>query len=402
MFLFALLLVAALAIYVMSPDDRRRLVRAVAEPLRNAGALAGLWRLGRDDAFQAALRARVRWPLVTYALVAANVAVFAMMLAGPGALDDPATLVAWGGNFGPHTTGGERWRVLTSIFVHRGVLHLLVTVAALVQLGLLLERVVGPFTFGTMVLAAGVFGSIVSSAAAPMSVVVGATGAIFGLYGLLVAAALRGLLPGTAVRIPLRELARLAPMAAVFVLYFLASGEPSITAKAGLCAGLIGGLALTRSIRDQGARLRRFAALGTATAAIVMMSAMALRAVTDIRPAIAAVVADEERTAAIYDAVVVRFTNGRMTARELAQVIDGNILPDLRRARERVDALIDVPAEEVSLVAAAQEYLRLRQDSWRARAQALRTNNMHGLRNADETAQASLRVFERIASAVEK
>jgi membrane associated rhomboid family serine protease len=339
---------------------------------------------------------------VTYALVAANVAVFVMMVADPGALDDPATLVAWGGNFGPRTTDGERWRVLTSIFVHRGVLHLLVTVAALVQLGLLLERVVGPFTFGTMVLAAGVFGSIVSSAAAPMSVFVGATGAVFGLYGLLVAAALRGLLPGTAVRIPLVELARLAPVAAAFVLYFLASGEPSITAKAGVCAGVVGGLALTRSIRDRGTRLRRFAALGTATAAIVMMSAMALRAVTDIRPAITAVVGDEERTAAIYDAVVVRFTKGRMTARELAQVIDGSILPDLQRARERVDALVDVPAEDAALVAAAQEYLRLRHDSWRARAEALRKNNMRGLRNADETAQASLRVFETISSAVRK
>jgi membrane associated rhomboid family serine protease len=372
----------------------------VAEPLRNAGALTRLCRLGRDDAFHAALRARVRWPLVTYALVAANVAVFAMMVAAPGAIDDPATLVAWGGNFGPNTTGGERWRVLTSIFVHRGVLHLLVTVAALVQLGLLLERVVGPFTFGTMVLAAGVFGSIVSSAAAPMSVVVGATGAVFGLYGLLVAAALRGLLPGSAVRVPLMELARLAPVAAVFVLYFMASGEPPITAKAGLCAGLIGGLALTRSVRDQGARLRRFAALGTATAAIVMMSAMALRAITDVRPVIASVVADEQRTAAVYDAVVVRFTNGRMTARELARVIDGNILPDLERARARVDALVDVPAEHASLVAAAQEYLRLRRDSWQARAEALRANHLHGLRKADETARAALRAFESLAAAV--
>jgi membrane associated rhomboid family serine protease len=402
MFLFALLLVAALAVYIMSPDERTRLVRAAAEPLRRAGALAGLWRLGRDDAFHAALRARVRWPLVTYAFVAANVAVFVMIVAGPGAFDDPTTLVAWGGNFGPRTTGGERWRVLTSIFVHRGILHFLVTIAALVQLGLLLERVVGPFTFGSMVLAAGVFGSIVGSAAAPMSVFVGATGAVFGLYGLLVAAALRGLLPGPAVRIPLMELARLAPVAAVFVLYCLASGEPSITARAGLCAGLIGGLALTRRISDQGARLRRFAALGTATAAIVMMSAMALRAVTDIRPAIAAVVADEERTAAIYDTVVVRFTRGRMTARELAQVIDRSILPDLQRGRQRINALVHVPAEDAAVVAAAQEYLRLRHDSWRARAEALRRNNMQGLRNADETARASLRVFEAVTSAARK
>jgi membrane associated rhomboid family serine protease len=402
MFLFALCVVAALAFYISSPEDRLRLFRSIAGPFRNVRALAWLWSAGRDDAFYEGLRARVRWPLVTYALVTVNVAVFIMMLAGTGALDDPSTLVAWGGNFGPRTTGDERWRVLTSIFVHRGVLHLLVTVGALVQLGLVLERVVGPFTFGTMVLTSGVFGSIVSSAAAPMTVFVGATGAVFGLYGLLVAAALRGLTQRTAVRIPLMVLARLAPIAVVFVLYFLESGEPSVTAKAGLSAGLIGGIALTRSIRDHGARLRRFAVLGTATAGIVMISAMALRAVTDVRPAIEAVVADEERTAAVYDAVVTRFTNGRMTARELAQIIDTSVVPDLERARERLEVLADVPVEDAVIVAQAREYLRLRVDSWRARAEALTRNNLHGLRNADETAQASLRMFETVKSAVRK
>jgi membrane associated rhomboid family serine protease len=373
----------------------------VAGPLRGIVALAWIWRLGRDEAFYATLRARFRWPLVTYALVAANVAVFIMLLAGAGALDDPATLVAWGGNFAPRTTGGERWRVLTSIFVHRGILHLLVTVAVLLQVGLVLERVVGPFTFGTMFLAAGVLGSIMSAAAAPMSVFVGTTGAVFGLYGLLVAAACRGLLQRTAVPIPLTVLARFVPVAAVFVLYCLASGEPAITAKAGLCTGIVGGIALTRSVRDYRVRLRRFAALGAATAAIVMMSAMALRAVTDVRPAIAAVVVDEERTAAAYDAAVVRFTRGHMTARDLAEVIDRTIVPDLQRARERLGALVDVHAADASLVAETQEYLRLRREGWRTRAEALRKGNMRHLREADKTEQASLQVFERVRSAVQ-
>lgn len=400
MFLFALLLVAGLALYVMSPAERLRLFRSVAEPVRRTLGPAGMYRLDRNDLRDDRLRARMRWPLVTCVFAAANVAVFVMMLSGAGALDDPATLVAWGGNFGPRTTGGERWRVVTSIFVHRGALHLLVTVAALVQLGVILERVAGPFTLGTMFIAAGVLGSIMSAAAEPMSVFVGATGAVFGLYGLLLAAAFRGLVQRTAVPIPLAVLARLVPVAAVFVLYCLAAGEASITAKAGLCTGVVGGLALTRSVRDEGARLRRFAALGAATAAIVVMSAMALRAVTNVRPEIAAVVANEERAAAAYDAAVLRFTNGRLTARELAQVIEQTIVSQVRHADERMRALVDVPAADAVLVADTQEYLRLRQESWRVRAEALRTRNMQRLREADETEQASLRVFERVRSAV--
>jgi len=402
MFLFALLLVAALAFYFMSPEERLRLARSVMGWLRKSGAVAAILRAGRDEAFYAGLRARIRWPLVTYALAVANVAVFVMMLTGAGAFDDPATLVAWGGNFGPRTTGGERWRVVTSIFVHRGLLHLLVTVAALVHVGLVLERVVGPFTFGMMFLAAGVLGSIMNVAAAPIGVFVGATGAVFGLYGLLIAAAFRGLLQHTAVRIPLMALARLAPVAALFVLYCLTAGDPSVSAKVGLCTGIVGGIALTRSVRDYGARLRRFAALGTATAAIVLMSAMALRAVTDVRPEIGTVVADEERTASAYAGAVARFTRGRMNARELAHVIEQTIIPDLQRGRARVAALAAVPAADAILVAETLEYLRLRQDGWRARADALRNSNMRQLGEADEIEQASLRVFERLRSTVRK
>lgn len=402
MFLFALLVIAGVALYFMSPDERLQLLRKVAGLLQRALNVASARRRGGVDPFNAELRARVRWPVVTFVLAAASLAIFLMMLPSPGALGDPATLVAWGANYGPRTTGGELWRVFTSTFVHRGVLHLLVNVAALVQLGLLLERVVGPFTFGTIFFAAGVLGSIIIAAAAPMSVVNGSAAAVFGLYGLLCAAALRGVLQDTAVRIPLAMLKRLAPVAALFALYCVVTGEPSIAAKVGLSTGVVGGIMLTRSVPGYGARHRRFAGLGAATAAIVLMSAMSLRAVTNVRPEIAVVVANEERTAAAYDAAVLRFRKGLMTTRELAQVIDQTIVPDVQRAAQRVSALADVPAEDATLVADAQEYVRLRQESWRVRAEGLRKGNMPILREADKAEQASLQAFERLRSAVSR
>ena len=402
MFIFALCVIGGLGLYFMSPEERRRLFRNAVGLFQKSLNVAATRRVGVDDPFSTDLRARVRWPLVTYVLAAASVTMFVVMIAGPGPIGEPETLVAWGASYGPRTTDGELWRVFTSTFVHRGALHLLVNVAALVQLGLLVERVVGPFTFGTIFVAAGVLGSIITAAAAPMSVVAGSAAAVFGLYGLLFAAALRGVLQDTAVRIPLTMLTRLTPVAAMFILYCVATGEPSLTAKIGLCTGVVAGIALTRSVRDYGARHIRFAALGAATAAIVLMSAMSLRAVTNVRPEIALVVANEQHTAAAYDAAVLRFRKGRMTTRDLAQLIDHRIVPDMKRAGERVHALADVPAEDAFLVADAKEYVRLRHDSWRIRAEGLRKANMPALREADKAEQASLQAFERLRAAVSK
>jgi rhomboid protease GluP len=394
MFLLVLLILGGVALYFMKPEERLALFHKAAA-LRHGLELARKGRV-REDPFYAELRARTGRPLVTCCLAAALVAVFLMMLTGRGALGDPATLVAWGASFGPRTTLDERWRLLTSMFVHRGLLHILVSVAAIVQVGIVVERVVGPFTFGLAFFAAGVLGTIMSAAAAPMSIVSGSAGAVFGVYGLLIAAVLRGWLQRSAVRIPLSTLARLIPVSLVFLLYCVATGEPSITAKVGLCTGLVSGITLTRSMPDYGARLRRFAVLGAAAAGIILLSALSLRAVTDVRPEIRTVVADEERAAATYDAAVAQFRIGRVNARALAQLIDGTILPDVQRARARVTALLHVPPDDEHVVADAQEYLRLREESWQVRAAGLRASNAVALKQAERIERASLQVFDRL------
>ena len=75
------------------------------------------------------------------------------------------TLVGWGGNVGVRTTNGEWWRLATAMFVHSGMFHLLVNTAALVQLGLILERLVGRLTFAAVYVAAGIFAGLASLAA---------------------------------------------------------------------------------------------------------------------------------------------------------------------------------------------------------------------------------------------
>ena len=398
MSLLAVLLVPGLILYFMTPEERQRLLRWIEGGLVRARVVVSTSRSREGDPFFTALRARRRWPVVTWTLVAVNVAVLIAMLAGPDPLGATDTLMAWGGNFGPRTTSAERWRVLSSVFVHRGVLHLLVNMIVLVQLGMILERMVGPFTFGTIYIASGVLGSVMSTVAAPMGVFVGAAGAVCGLYGLLGIAAFRGLVQSTAVRIPLRILTTLVPTAVIFCAFYLVSGDSWLTAKFGLCTGFVCGVVLTRSVADERVRLRRYAALGFATAGIVVLSALGLRAITDVRPAIAEIIAAEERTSSQYDAAVRQFTKGAINRRVLTQMIDATILPQIQESSARFDRFVDVPDEHAVLVTEAQTYLRLRQESWRTRSEALGKANMRRLREADEKEQAALQAFARLNS----
>ena len=56
---------------------------------------------------------------------------------------DPDTLITWGANYAPRTTNGEWWRLCSAMFVHQGAVAVLVNAAAIVQLGFILERLVG-------------------------------------------------------------------------------------------------------------------------------------------------------------------------------------------------------------------------------------------------------------------
>ncbi|MEO5896004.1 MAG: rhomboid family intramembrane serine protease [Vicinamibacterales bacterium] len=395
----ALLVVAGLILYCMTPDERRRLILRAQECVRSTFSIFGKCRLTGDDPFYAALLAQRRVPLITYMLATVSTGVLIAMMLGPEPLGTPDTIVAWGGSFGPRTTDTERWRVFTSSFVHRDAFHTIVNISVLIHLGLVLERMVGPFTFALIFMASGAFASTVGTATAPMSVCAGSGGAVSGLYGLLLATTLRSLLPGNTERIPLSIFKRLGPAAAIFALYCVARREPLAAARAGLCAGFVGGIVLTRRVPDQRARLRRFAALGAATAVILLMSAMGLRAVTDIRPSITAIIANEEHSASEYDEAVLRFRKGTITSRDLSQIIDRAIVPRVQRDRQHLAELVHVPADDAPLVTEAMHYLHLRHDSWRTRSEALRKGNMAQLKEADKAEHGALEAFARIRRA---
>ena len=234
---------------------------------------------------------------VVPALAAINVFVFLRLLFGDGALNDPATLVGWGASVGPRTTNGEWWRLLTMTFVHAGMFQLLVNLTALVQVGLILERMVGHVTVATIYLAAGLLAGVVSLSADPLAVSLGASGAVFGLYGLLFASTIWGLLPRSEMTIPLPTLKQLGPVAALFVLYNVVNARLDSGAElAGLGVGFAGGLALTWDVSVRKPAPRRLASAMATALVITVAFAVPLRGVADVRPEIQRLLALEDRT----------------------------------------------------------------------------------------------------------
>ncbi|NLR77672.1 rhomboid family intramembrane serine protease [Chitinophaga eiseniae] len=112
----------------------------------------------------------------------------AMVFAGIGVISFHATdLLPWGANFGPLTLHGEWWRLLTCIFLHGGAMHLFSNMVGLMLVGVLLEEVVGSYYFLFLYILTGVIATIVSVYWRPDVIGVGASGAIFGLAGVLAA-----------------------------------------------------------------------------------------------------------------------------------------------------------------------------------------------------------------------
>jgi rhomboid protease GluP len=75
----------------------------------------------------------------------------------------PAQLIPWGANVAPLTLTGDSWRLLTSMFLHIGLLHLVLNSYMLVIMGPLAERTFGPVKFTLVYLISGLFGSLASA-----------------------------------------------------------------------------------------------------------------------------------------------------------------------------------------------------------------------------------------------
>lgn len=208
-------------------------------------------------------------PIVTYVLIGINVLIFAICAWQAGNVVEVNT--SWlnaHGSLMPAMVGqGEYWRVITSGFLHGGLIHVALNMMSLALLGLPLERMLGRVRFLVVYLLALLGGSVsVMWFEAEVSFTVGASGAIFGLIGALIVAFRR---------------MRADPRQLVFLLainLFITFQVDGISWQ-GHLGGLVVGAAAGAIMVYPPAEKRRFWQIwGSVGLAVVLIAAIAVRA----------------------------------------------------------------------------------------------------------------------------
>jgi len=130
-------------------------------------------------------------PVMTYALIGVCVVVFLLQEVTGIGRGPVTSALLYNGVFS-HATGTypgisfEPWRLLTSVFAHGGFLHIALNMYTLWIFGQILEPAIGKWRYLALFLISGVAGSVGLLVLAPMESAVGASGAIFGMFGALV------------------------------------------------------------------------------------------------------------------------------------------------------------------------------------------------------------------------
>lgn len=126
----------------------------------------------------------IKEPIITYLIIAICIALFIGMYIFGNGSNNTMTLIKFGGNAIALTKRGEYYRLLTSVFLHAGILHLLCNLYSLYVIGPQAESFYGKIKYLFIFLFSGISGSLLSTALSGTNTIsIGASGAIFGLLG---------------------------------------------------------------------------------------------------------------------------------------------------------------------------------------------------------------------------
>jgi membrane associated rhomboid family serine protease len=122
--------------------------------------------------------------ILTQALIAVNVGIYLLQLAGGASMNaNSGWIFEHGALYGPLVADGDWHRLLTAAFLHYGPIHLGMNMLALWWIGRPLELALGPLRYSLLYVVSGLAGSAGALIANPGAVTVGASGAIFGILG---------------------------------------------------------------------------------------------------------------------------------------------------------------------------------------------------------------------------
>jgi rhomboid protease GluP len=292
----------------------------------------------------------------------------------------------FGANFAPLTTGGEWWRLFTCTFIHFGVVHLAFNVWALWDSGRLTERLFGNAPFATVYVFAGLAGSSASMLWNQNVISGGASGAVFGVFGALLAymTVQRGSIPPAA-------LDRLRISTSTFVVYslfygFVQSGIDNAAHLGGLAGGYLMGLIFAQPLAAPqriAARARR-AALALMLAAVMLPTAALLtpdtsrvyRQARNLQKEIDTFGAEEKRLQAAFAEIASQSTAKTIDSAAALAQLRMVILPAWDAAVIRLEAVeLDAKAPARKDYELLLRYATARRDGIRAVAEYLATND---------------------------
>lgn len=208
---------------------------------------------------------------LTHIIFGANIAVYLAMAIGSGSpIQFPGEIEhRLGANFGPDTLSGQWWRLITYMFLHGGVMHIFFNMWCLWDLGQLCESLYGRWTYAAIYFITGIAGGLASIAWNPLVLSVGASGAIFGLAGALIASFYLGefSLPRMAISGTLRSLV----IFAVFNLFIgqVIGGVDNACHVGGLVSGLALGALIAKLAPQSNAPSRRAIVVGVVALALL-------------------------------------------------------------------------------------------------------------------------------------
>jgi rhomboid protease GluP len=291
------------------------------------------------------LKAATRRTPVTWVLVAANISLFAGMALMQQRLFDfsPHSLLTWGGGLAPRVFGTEWWRAASYMFVHGDLGHLASNMLFLLLIGPFVERLLGSVRFALVYLFAGIGGGLLSMGTSPQQVLVGASAAVFGIYGALLGCCLRG--PRS---IPWRMVGQRAGWLVAYTVVSLLSDWIDFTRQpmvhlGGFAFGLAGGLLCGHKLQPRAAcwRLWRLGLVVATCASLIGLTACGASAccskALEYYRAYAATKDRERELDGQFHDVLLQWEQGRLTSAQFSQALQSRLIPALQEMRASHD-----------------------------------------------------------------
>lgn len=300
-------------------------------------------------------------PLVTLALIVCNVLVFVLMGINGISLIDPSPniLKAWGANYGPMTTAGEWWRLITATFVHIGIFHLIINMYVLFSVGAFLELLLGKATYLQLYFLSGIAESIASLAWNPYVASAGASSAVFGLYGSFIALLItdRSLLEAEVAKGILKG-------ALVFIGFNLLNSLRPGVDMAGHVGGLIGGfvLGLSTPVSPMLARRGALAAIGILALIMVRQTWSAL---PDFDVELQRLYVTEDKVFAAHNELMEAARSGAVNDADFSDRIVRQIVPAWQDQRMALDIYDHLPRELSKVRRRLVGYMDGRLEGWK-------------------------------------